>query len=106
MKVLFDLFMSGGLVGMGLITFLLICLLFAAWKKSPRIQLIGAAAPITGLIWILIELYIAFNTLQQMPNISPGVVFGGLKSIVIVQIYGLAVYLLSLVIRFFQKQKK
>ncbi len=106
MKALFNLFMSGGLVGMGLITLLLICLLFAAWKGSPRVHIIGAAAPIVGLIWVFIQLYGAFDTLQRIPDIAPGVVYGGMKSFLVVLIYSFAVYLLSLIIRFFQKQKK
>ena len=103
---MFNLFMSGGPVGMGLITLILICLLLTAWKKSACVREIGAAAPVVGLIWCLVESYIAFGTLQKTPDIAPGVVFGGMKTIALVLIYGLSVYLLSLVIRFFQKAAK
>lgn len=105
-ETMFDLFMSGGPLGMSIITALLIALLIATWKGSPKVKEIGASAPITALLWVLFESYNAFDTFQQLPTVSSGVVYAGLKSIASILIYGLAVYLLSLIIRFFQNPKK
>ena len=64
------------------------------------------AAPIVGLLSLLFGLLNAFDALQQTNGaISPGVVFGGAKVATIPIIYGLLIYLLSLIIRIIRKPR-
>lgn len=91
---------------MSLITVLLVALLFAAWKAPRWVKEIGLAAPVVALLSLLFGLYNAFDALYQTGGvISPGVVFGGLKVSTIPIIYGLLVYLLSLIIRIVRKPR-
>ncbi len=101
-----DLFSQGGALWMSLITVLLVALLFAAWKAPRWVKEIGLAAPVVALLSLLFGLYNAFDALYQTGGvISPGVVFGGLKVSTIPIIYGLLVYLLSLIIRIVRKPR-
>lgn len=101
-----DLFSLGGLLWMSLITILLAALLFAAWKAPRWVKEIGLAAPVVALLSLLFGLFNAFDALQKTAGvISPGVVFGGLKVSTIPIIYGLLVYLLSLIIRIIRKPR-
>ena len=100
------LFSQGGPLWMSLITVLLVALLFAAWKAPRWVKEIGLAAPVVALLSLLFGLYNAFDALFQTGGvISPGVVFGGLKVCTIPIIYGLLVYLLSLIIRIVRKPR-
>ena len=95
-----ELFSMGGPFWMSILTVLLVAMLFAAWKAPRWVKEIGLAAPIVSLLSLLFGLHNAFNALQQTQGvISPGVVFGGAKVATIPIIYGLLIYLLSLVIR-------
>ena len=101
-----DLFSQGGPWWMSLSTILLVALLFAAWKAPRWVKEIGLAAPVVALLSLLFGLYNAFDALFQTGGvISPGVVFGGLKVCTIPIIYGLLVYLLSLIIRIVRKPR-
>ncbi|MBQ9660439.1 MAG: hypothetical protein IJV37_04130 [Bacteroidales bacterium] len=91
---------------MSLITILLVALLFAAWKAPRWVKEIGLAAPVVALLSLLFGLYNAFDALYQTGGaISPLVAFGGLKVSTIPIIYGLLVYLLSLIIRVIRKPR-
>ena len=116
MSELFSLFISGGPVGMILITLLFISLFFAAWKAPRWVKEIGNFALVFGLMTPLFSLYQFFSTLQQVAwdrgegvnglfdLISPGVLFG-VKVILIPVIYGMMIYLISLVVRIVQKPR-
>lgn len=99
------LFVEGGAIGMGVITLLLAFMLFAAWKFPAWVKEIGIAALAVSILWTLIGLYQAFGALIQHPDISPVVIFAGYKVALISTIYGMIVYLLSLIIRIIQKPR-
>ena len=112
---LFTLFVSGGPVGMIIITLLFIGLFFAAWKAPRWVNEIGKSAFVFGLMSPLFPLYGLFNTLEHVAAarkefdglfylISPTVLFAG-KVILIPVIYGMIIYLISLVIRIIQKPR-
>ena len=113
---MFKYFMEGGLVYMSVLTILLVALFFAAWKAPRWVQEIGLFALVFGRVSRLVPLYGALSTLQQVAIdigegvnglfdlISPGVFFG-IKVILIPVIYGMCIYLVSLVIRIIQKPR-
>ena len=101
-----ELFSMGGPLWMSILTVLLVAMLFAAWKAPRWVKEIGLAAPIVGLLSLLFGLLTAFDALQKTNGaISPGIIFGGAKVATIPIIYGLLIYLLSLIIRIIRKPR-
>lgn len=101
-----ELFMMVGPFWMSLLTILLVGMLFAAWKAPRWVKEIGLAAPIVAFLSVLFGLYNAFDALQQTEGaISPVIVFAGLKISTVAIIYGLLIYLLSLVLRIIRKPR-
>ena len=113
---MFKMFMQGGLLSMSILTVLLVAVLFAAWKAPRWVKEIGSFALVFGLMTPLFSLYQLFSTLQQVALdrgegvnglfdlISPGVLFG-VNVILIPIIYGMMIYLISLVVRIVQKPR-
>ena len=113
---MFKLFMEGGLIPMSVLTALLVAVLVAAWKAPRWEKEIGAFALVTGVLSFILGLRQMLSTLQQvaMGNdsvsgvfdlVSPGVFFGGIKAGFIPVIYGMIIYLISLVVRVVQKPR-
>lgn len=98
-------FVEGGLGGMSIITLLFAFMLFAAWKFPAWVKEIGIAALVASILWTLLGLYQAFGALLRAPDISPVVIFGGLRVSLISTIYGIVIYLISLIIRIVQKPR-
>ena len=98
-----NFFVEGGLGGMIIITVLLIALLAAAWKAPNWVKEIGIAALVAGVFWTVCGLSQAAEAIQQFGDISPAVVWGGVKVMTIPLLYGLVIYFLSLIIRIIQK---
>ena len=113
---MFKLFVAGGPFFMSILTILLVALFFAAWKAPRWVKEIGKFAMVFGLVSPLFPLYGALSTMQQVAIdrgsgvnglfdlISPSVFFG-IKVILIPVIYGMIIYLVSLVIRIVQKPR-
>lgn len=113
---MFKLFIDGGPIFISVLTILLVALFFAAWKAPRWVKEIGKFALVFGLVSPLFPLYGALSTLQQVAIdlgsevhgmfdlISPGVLFG-IKVILIPVIYGMIIYMISLVIRMIQKPR-
>ena len=103
---LFTLFVSGGPVGMIIITLLFIALFFAAWKAPAWIKEIGIAALVAGVFWTILGFQQAADFLQGVADdISPNVIAGGVKVGLIPVLYGLIVYFVSLILRVIKKPR-
>ena len=100
-----NFFVEGGLGGMIIITVLLIALLAAAWKAPNWVKEIGIAALVAGIFWTVCGLSQAAGVVQMVGDISPAVVWRGIKVMTIPLLYGLVIYFLSLVIRIIQKPR-
>ena len=113
---MFKFFVEGGLIFMSLLTALLVALFFAAWKAPRWVKEIGNFAFVLGLVAALLPLYRLLDVLKTVSIargegvtgvfdlISPGVLFGG-KAILIPVIYGMCIYLVSLIVRMVQKPR-
>lgn len=112
---MFKIFLQGGVGFMTILTILLVSLFFAAWKAPAWVKEIGLFALIFGLMSPMFPLYRLFTTLQEVAAdrnditglfdlISPGVLFTG-KVIMIPVIYGMMIYLVSLVLRIVKKPR-
>jgi biopolymer transport protein ExbB/TolQ len=108
----------GGPLFMGILTILLVILLalviiFAIGVASGRtkgkdifrhrltyIKSVGLFSMITGFLGQLIGLIMAFKAIELAEDISPAIVAGGLKVSMITTLYGIGIYLLSILLWF------
>ncbi len=113
-----NLFYMGGAAFMGTLTVILI--LMVAWtvyhflpfflKKDvnfaktrsqlKQIKTIGTFALVTGILGQLIGLYFAFSAIEKAGSVAPEILMGGLKVSMIPTIYGIFIFLISLLIWF------
>ena len=92
-----DLFLQGGVLTMSLLTFLLICVVIAFSKKQKILKALGLLAFIVGLLSAVLGLYSAFSVIEQVGNASPSIIAGGIKVAFTSLIYGLTIFVISLV---------
>ncbi|MCB8995410.1 MAG: MotA/TolQ/ExbB proton channel family protein [Bacteroidales bacterium] len=113
-----DLFFMGGALFMSILTILFVAMV--VWiiyhlihyliyrpesnEKALRMvkygRSIGLFALITGILGQLIGLYMAFSAIQQAGDISPALVYGGIKVSMITTFYGIFIYLFSIILWF------
>lgn len=117
-NVMKDLFFMGGTLFMSILTILLISMIawflyhfivaYSSRQLSTEIVLrrmgygksIGLFALITGILGQLIGFYGAFSVLETAADISPAMVYAGIKVSMITTLYGMSIYLISLLIWF------
>ncbi len=110
-----NLFLLGGPLCMGMLTILLLAMIawmtvsYVGCRDSGREEMIrkigygksiGLFALMMGILFQLIGFYRAFSRLESVVDVSPSVLYGGLKISMITTIYGLMIYLLSMVLWF------
>jgi hypothetical protein len=100
-----QLFYDGGIFAMTVITVLFVALLIAAWKAPRWVREIGHLALAFAGIMTLIPLHNAADAVMKAGDISPNLVWGGVKCLTIAPIYALIVYIVSLIIRIAQKPR-
>ncbi len=61
---------------------------------------IGLFAMITGILGQLIGFYEAFSAIENAGDISPELMYGGIKVSMIATLYGISIYLISLMLWF------
>ncbi len=118
MKTLGELFYQGGPGFMGLLSILLV--IMVAWiiyhfivaysGKSPNLETalrklkyaraVGLFALVTGFLGQLIGLSMALKFIAEAGGISPGVLASGLRVSMICPMYGILIYLISLLLWF------
>lgn len=102
---LFDLFVSGGPVGMIVITLLFIALFFAAWKAPAWVKETGIAALVVGIFWTLCGFLQMADFLAGHDDVASTIIAGGVKVALVPVLYGLIVYLVSLIMRIIHKPR-
>ena len=66
---------------------------------------LGIFAAVFGIFGQCIGLFQAFMAIEEAGDISPAIIFGGLKVSMITTLYGLMIFLISFIIWFGLKQK-
>ena len=97
-----QLFLDGGVLFMSLLSILLILVCFAFYTHSEKLKTYGNIAVTTGILGSLIGLKSAFDLIQQMGNVSPAILAGGLKIALICTMYGLLIYIISRILSLFR----
>ncbi len=82
-----------------MLTLLLVALVLAAVKMPDRVREIGALALCVGTLSLLVGLYGISDVLRNVGDVPSTVVYGGLRVALIAPLYGLGIWILSLVIR-------
>lgn len=101
-----QLFVEGGSAGMSVVTLFLIAMLFAVWKAPNWVKELGLAAMMAGIMWTLFGLFTASDDIIKAGDIAPTILAGGLRVALISAIYGIIVYLISVIIRIIQSPRK
>ncbi len=118
MNTLDNLFHQGGPLFMGILTILLLILLataviFAIYISNGKVQdsegfrhrltylkSMGLFTMITGILGQLIGLLMAFGAIERAGDVSPQIIYGGLKISFYTTVYGILIYLFSILIWF------
>lgn len=98
-----ELFNQGGPLFMSIITIFLFAVIVSFWKFPSWTKELGLLALTFGILGQIIGLYGAFKGIQDMGQVSQQMMVGGLKVSLITTIYGLLIYILSLVLRLINK---
>lgn len=111
-----EFFYMGGTLFMGILTTLLVLMLaysvinliailnnkdgdiLKVRSRLPHIKTIGLFSAITGILGQLIGLYSAFSAIEKAADISPALIYGGLKISMITTLFGIIIYLISILI--------
>lgn len=103
---MFTLFIEGGWAFMTVLTVLLVAIFFAAWKAPRWVKEIGLSALAFGFLGTILGLHQAFRFLAHTDQeIAAHVIFGGVAVTLITLMYGIIIYLVSLIIRIVQKPR-
>ncbi|AXP81050.1 MotA/TolQ/ExbB proton channel family protein [Mariniflexile rhizosphaerae] len=100
-----DLFYEGGSLFMTILTILLLGVIVCFWKFPEWIKEVGLLALSFGILGQIIGLYGAFKGIEQMGQVSQEMMAGGLKVSSITTIYGLLIYIISLILRLINKPR-
>ena len=95
-SIIVELFVEGGILFMGILTILLIGIIVSYFKYPKKVKLLGNISLAVGVLGSFIGLASAFIFIQQVGDVSPSVLAGGLKVAFISTMYGLVIYIFSL----------
>ncbi len=95
-SIIVELFVEGGILFMSILTLLLIAVIVSYFKYPQKVGLLGNISLAVGILGTLIGLFSAFMIIQQVGDISPSILAGGLKVAFISTMYGLIIYIFSL----------
>ena len=90
---------------MTVLTLLLLALLLAAWKAPAWVKEIGMIALVVGVLGFFIGFYHGATDIAAAGGIDTSVLWGAFRIVVIPPMYGLIIYLVSLIIRITQKPR-
>ena len=106
MNGLFQIFVEGSVGWMTLITLALVGVLIAMWKAPNWVRELGLLGLALGILSWMVGFCQAFVAIMEAGDVSMSVVCGGIKVALITPMYGILVYLVSVVIRMVQSPRK
>lgn len=111
---MFKIFTDTGLIPMSILTIFLVAIFFAAWKAPRWVKEIGKFALMFAFLCMLLGLRHLFSVFAQVSSdsteglfdlISPNALFMTLNINLIPLVYGIIIYMVSLIIRMIQKPR-
>lgn len=106
MNGLFRLFVEGSVGWMTLVTLALVGVLIAMWKAPNWVKEIGLIGLALGILGSLMGCAQACTDIVLAGDVSPTVLCGGIKVMLIPTLYGMMVYLVSVVVSLVQSPRK
>ncbi|MBO6077824.1 MAG: MotA/TolQ/ExbB proton channel family protein [Bacteroidaceae bacterium] len=106
MNGLFRLFVEGSVGWMTLVTLALVGVLIAMWKAPNWVKEIGLIGLALGILGSLMGCARACTDIVLAGDVSPTVLCGGIKVMLIPTLYGMMVYLVSVVVSLVQSPRK
>lgn len=101
-----DFFISGNMLHMSILTILLASVFLAAWKAPAWGWKIGILALVLGILFGILGYYQINDAMQKLifesGDVSPQVLMGGYKCMMIPVIYGFIIFIVSLIINIIQ----
>lgn len=98
MTTLSEMFLSGNILCMSVLTLLLALLFLTAWKAPAWLRNVGLVAFASGLLFGLLGLHQIYDYLQQAGSVANSVLYGGYKCAIIPVAYGIVIYIISLIL--------
>ena len=105
MTTLSEMFLEGNILFMSVLTFLLAILFLAAWKAPAWVRDVGSIALAFGILFGLLGIRQVFSYMQTVDEVAPSVLYGGYKCTTIPVVYGLIIFIISLIIHLCQKPR-
>ena len=103
---MFKLFLEGGPWMMSVLTLLLVALFYVAWKAPNWVKETGKAALAFGFLSLLMGIHQAAHFVAQAdPAVDSNIIWGGISVAMIPAMYGIIIYIISLVIQVIQKPR-
>ena len=103
---MFSLFIDGGMGFMTILTIMLLALLLSAWKAPAWVKEIGIIALVLGVFGTLIGMYMGGVNIERVGSaIAQHIIWRGMTAALVPTMYGLVIYLVSLIIRIIQKPR-
>ena len=90
------------------ITLLLIALFFVAWKAPAWVKETGLVALAAGWLWTLLEFMAMAKAVldcELEPGIDANIIWGAVPIALFPAVYGIVVYIISLIIRIIRKPR-
>ena len=92
------LFMSILTIELGAVILFAVKSFLSKSKDVSNVKSAGLLAAVTGILGQLIGLFSAFEYIQQVGTIAPGMLAGGIQVSMITTMYGIVIYLIALLI--------
>jgi hypothetical protein len=103
---MFELFVKGGVPYMTLLTLIFIALFLAAWKAPAWVKEVGLFALVFGIFSFLVGMSVGAEAISKAADVVPQhIIWGGFRIATIAPVYGLIIYMVSLIIRIIQKPR-
>ena len=95
------IYMSGNSFFMSILSFILfLTLLSFKFLKNKNIAIyVGLIALLFGILGTIIGVIRVFDVIEAAGDISPSLVAGGIKSVLITSVYGLIIFIISVILR-------
>ena len=100
-----EFFVMGGVFFMSFLTILLASIFLAAWKAPAWVWKIGLLALVCGILFGIFGFYQICDYMQSNGDVSPTVLMGGYKCMLVPTVYGIIIFIISLLIHIFQSPR-
>ena len=100
-----EFFVMGNMIHMSILTILLASVFLSAWKAPAWVWKIGLLALACGILFGSIGYYQICDFTNSNGDVSPYVLMGGYRCMMVPVTYGIIIFIISLLIHIFQSPR-